>query len=198
MSDTVKVWLSLPFQCSGLELVNPCFFFKAAIYFASKAITQPLVYCLRSRLKEVPSEVWKEQECIISQVSTLRMQKIKNSTQQVREKFPLDLQGLMDIACERGASVCMAICAAFDLHKGSFKDAICICYGWYPTLLPSVSVCGTTFLLTILSLVLIIYGGFPTLCHNELRSSLLPFSRTFVITSVESHFTAFVRRVIVP
>ena len=54
-----------------------------------------------------------------------------------------------------------------DLHKGSFKDALCIRYGWRPPLLPSVCVCGSTF--TVDNSLSCPYGGYPTHRHNELR-----------------------------
>ena len=33
----------------------------------------------------------------------------------------------------------------FALHKGAFRDALCLQYGWLPPLLPSSCVCGKQF-----------------------------------------------------
>ena len=92
-------------------------------------------------------------------------------TQQVRESLPSDCQRLMDVACEHGASIWLSALPlrehGFDLHKGSFRDALCIWYGWRPPLLPSVCVCGSTF--TVDHSLSCPYGGYLTHRHNELR-----------------------------
>ena len=48
----------------------------------------------------------------------------------VRERLDSDHQWLMDVASERGASVWLSALLlkeyGFDVHKGSFRDAICI------------------------------------------------------------------------
>ena len=169
-------WLSLPCRYGGLGLVNPNFISEQQ-YCASKAITQPLVHCLGSRCREISPEVWKEQESIISRVSKLRLQEITNTTQQVRGNLSPDRQRLMDIACERGASVWLSALPlkehGFDLHKGSFRDALCIRYGWHPPLLPSECVCGATF--SVDHSLSCPNGGFPTLRHNELRDLTATF-----------------------
>ena len=145
--------------------------FSEQQYQASRAITQPLVRCLRSHCKELPFEVLEEQEKIISKFSKLRAQVMHTRTQQVRESLPSDRQRLMDVACEHGASIWLSALPlrehGFDLHKGSFRDALCIRYGWRPPLLPSVCVCGSTF--TVDHSLSCPYGGYPTHHHNELR-----------------------------
>ena len=142
--------------------------FSEQQYQASRAITQPLVQCLRSRCKELPLEVLEEQEKLFSK---LRAQKMTTRTQQVRESLPSDCQRLMDVACEHGASIWLSALPlrehGFDLHKGSFRDALYIRYGWRPFLLPSICVCGSTF--TVDHSLSCPYGGYPIHHHNELR-----------------------------
>ena len=56
----------------------------------------------------------------------------------------------------------------FALHKGaSFRDALCLCYCWQPTLLPLTCVCGNTF--SIEHVLSCPCGGYPSIRHNELR-----------------------------
>ena len=55
----------------------------------------------------------------------------------------------------------------FSLHKGAFRDALALRYGWQPLNLPSNCVCGSTF--TVDHALSCAKGGFPTLRHNELR-----------------------------
>jgi len=53
------------------------------------------------------------------------------------------------------------------LHKGAFRDALCLHYGWLPSDLHARCVCGQGF--TVGHAMNCATGGFPTLCHNELR-----------------------------
>ena len=52
-------------------------------------------------------------------------------------------------------------------HKGAFRDALCLRYGWRPPLLPSLCVCDKTF--NIEHALSCPYGGFPSIRHNEIR-----------------------------
>ena len=57
----------------------------------------------------------------------------------------------------------------FALHKGAFRDALCLRYGWRPTRLPSICVCGKQLTLSCAS------GGFPSIRHSELRDLTAQF-----------------------
>ena len=62
----------------------------------------------------------------------------------------------------------------FDLHKGAFRDAVSLRYGWRPPELPSSCVCGNAF--TIDPSLSCPYGGFTALHHidvHDLTASLL-------------------------
>ena len=132
LSDVEREWLALPYCCGGLGMIYPHLFSEQQ-YQALRAITQPLVRCLRSRCKELPFEVLEEQKKLISEFSKLSAQEMTTRTKQVRESLPSDRQRLMDVACEHGASIWLSALPlrehGFDLHKGSFRDALCIRYG---------------------------------------------------------------------
>ena len=55
----------------------------------------------------------------------------------------------------------------FALHKGAFRDAICLRYGWRPSCLPAECVCGKYF--SVDHALSCSRGGYPSLRHNELR-----------------------------
>ena len=55
----------------------------------------------------------------------------------------------------------------FALHKGAFRDALCLRYGWRPSHLPSHCICGHHF--TVEHAFICSRGGFPSIRHNELR-----------------------------
>ena len=54
-----------------------------------------------------------------------------------------------------------------SLHKGAFRDAVALRYGWPPLNLPSHCSCGSNF--TVQHALSCPMGGFPTLRHNEER-----------------------------
>ena len=56
----------------------------------------------------------------------------------------------------------------FALHKGAFRDALCLRYGWRPPLLPSWCICDKSF--TVEHALSCPYGGFPTIRHNKVRN----------------------------
>ncbi|XP_065181984.1 uncharacterized protein LOC135812597 [Sycon ciliatum] len=77
----------------------------------------------------------------------------------------------MDLAAEKGASnwlTCRPLKQhGFSLHKGAFRDAVCLRYGWTPPHLPQSCACGAAF--TVPHALSCPVGGYPSLRHNELR-----------------------------
>ena len=56
----------------------------------------------------------------------------------------------------------------FHLHKSSFRDALCLRYGWEPTGLPTTCVCGKSF--TVDHCLSCPHGGYTITRHNEQRN----------------------------
>ena len=77
----------------------------------------------------------------------------------------------MDLAQERGASSWLTTLPleefGLTLHKGAFRDAIALRYGWQPALTPSTCACGTSF--SVEHALSCPMGGFPIVRHNEVR-----------------------------
>ena len=61
----------------------------------------------------------------------------------------------------------------FALHKGAFRDALCLRYGWQPPLLTANCVCGKH--LASEHALSCPCGGFPSIRHNELRDLTAQF-----------------------
>ena len=82
-----------------------------------------------------------------------------------------DLQRCVELAAEKGASnwlTCRPLRQyGFVLHKGAFRDAVCIRYGWTPERLPQSCVCGRSF--SVAHALSCPTGGYPSIRHNELR-----------------------------
>ena len=58
----------------------------------------------------------------------------------------------------------------FILHKGTFRDALCLRYCWYTQLAPAKSRCGEEF--EVNHVLTCRQGGYHTIRHNELRDIL--------------------------
>ena len=56
---------------------------------------------------------------------------------------------------------------AASIHKGAFRDAIALRYGWLPSNIPSTCTCGKSF--TVEHALSCPLGGFPSIRHNEIR-----------------------------
>ena len=78
---------------------------------------------------------------------------------------------LAETYTEKGASSWLSTLPisehGFALHKGAFRDALCLWYGWHPAHLPSQCVCGTEF--TVEHAMICPRGGFPSIRHNKVR-----------------------------
>ena len=56
------------------------------------------------------------------------------------------------------------------LHKGAFRDALCLRYGWQPSGISTSCCCGSPF--SVDHALSCPRGGFPTIRHNEVRDTL--------------------------
>ena len=103
--------------------------------------------------------------------------------------MPAELQRILSYAIETGASSWLTILPmqehGFALHKGAFRDAICLRYGWHPSGLPPICACSKDF--TMEHAMNCPTGGFPTIRHNELGLYCLSLNRGCHGVSVESH-----------
>ena len=80
-------------------------------------------------------------------------------------------QHSMDLAQEKGVSNWLTTLPidenGFTLHKGAFRDAIALRYGWLPSNIPSTCTCGKSF--TVEHALSCSLGGFPSIRQNEIR-----------------------------
>lgn len=93
--------------------------------------------------------------------------KAKEATDQLTPKQ----KRLCDLAKEKGASSWLSVLPLTDhgfcLHKGEFRDALALRYGWSLSNTPRTCNCGTTF--SVDHAMMCHMGGFPTIRHNEVR-----------------------------
>ena len=84
-------------------------------------------------------------------VVALRRQRQASLVSQIAPLLPPNLQRILTLSSEKGASSWLSVLPiedhGFALHKGAFCDTLCLHYGWLPH--PSVFV-GVDLLLTML------------------------------------------------
>ena len=161
---------ALPARMGGLGLVNPS---KAAEeeYATSCKVTAPLSQRIVSQTKQLGQS----SEDVSKLKKELSREKAKRQAQlaeEIRKKLPTDTLRTVEAASEKGASSWLTVLPlerhGFCLHKGAFRDALCLRYNWHPQHLPSVCVCGQPFTTT--HALSCPTGGYPTLRHNQLRN----------------------------
>ena len=100
-----------------------------------------------------------------------RRRLLAGEASRLHEVLPPKLQRAMDLGREKGASSWLVTLPIeehnFALPKGSFRDALCLRYGWTPPHLPAHCVCGSTF--STEHALSCPCGGLPSIRHNNIR-----------------------------
>ena len=82
-----------------------------------------------------------------------------------------EMKRCVDLTKERGSSSWLSVLPlseqGFHLHKGEFRDALCLRYGWSLSNTPQLCNYGKAF--TVNHAMVCHMGGFPTIRHNEIR-----------------------------
>ena len=108
------------------------------------------------------------------EVQRVKLERSKSSAEALLPTLPNRLQHAMELAQEKGASSWLNTLPldefGFTLHKGSFRDALALRYGWQPSNTPTQCACGSHF--TVEHSLSCPKGGFPTIRHNEIRDTI--------------------------
>ena len=161
--------LALPVRLGGMGITNPVST-SHRNFEASMRLTSPLAATIatqdQDRLVDISAVL--EAKASIRR-SNLEYQAIQ--AESVHGHLSLQLKRHVDLAMEKGASSWLSVLSLddnnFSLHKGAFKDAICLRYGWKLPNTPTKCSCGTAFSTD--HAIICPKGGFPTIRHNELR-----------------------------
>ncbi len=166
--DLERELLSLPPRLGGLGITDPST--RTEDYRFSLEVTAPLIalVTLQSSGSTPPVET---QHAIKKRLQTEKRAAQRQEASCIAERLSEDMQRVMALAQERGASswlTALPLAAqGFSLHKGAFRDAVRIRYGWALENVPSHCVCGAPF--TTDHAMTCPTGGYPTLRHNEVR-----------------------------
>jgi hypothetical protein len=171
ISDSLRLLLSFPSRLGGMGLSNPK---EESLkqYTDSIFILSPLIDSIL-----LNHDI--SMDCVIKDIFDRKGQVAKTHSSQLITAITDFRSSLsdpsliccLDVAGEKGASTWLTALPiqehGFALHKGAFRDAISLGYGWTPTNLLSHCICGTS--LSVEHALNCKCGGFPSLRHNEVR-----------------------------
>ena len=121
--------------------------------------------------QEYPHEAKSEQIRAKITACNIRRQQEATVAEDLKVRMRNRNRRAMTVCVEKGASSWLSTLPiadhGFALHKGAFRAALFLQYGWSPHLLPSHCVCGQR--LTIEHALICSRGEFPSIRHNEIR-----------------------------
>ena len=81
--------------------------------------------------------------------SSLKCDLWSTKASELKSVLPAELQQILSYATETDASSWLTVLPmqehGFTLHKGAFRDVICLRYGWHPSGLPPICTCSKDF-----------------------------------------------------
>ena len=163
--------LALPARLGGLGVLNPSHL-STTEYSASMKVTQPLLDHIIKQDEKYGYEILQDQHSAKAIVHKSKREH-SNAASTLKDVLPPSLAHAMDLSHEKGASTWLSVLPleeyGFVLHKGAFRDALVLRYGWSPANAPLNCACGTHF--SIEHVLSCSKGGYPSIRHNEIRDS---------------------------
>ena len=175
--STERDLLALPTRLGGLGLRNPVTM-SSECFQSSERITAPLVALI------VCQEV--NEFVDPNTISTIKKEiKKRNRHKQDEQDWTVynhlspELKRCVTLSKEKGSSSWLSVFPleehGFYLHKGEFRDALCLRYGWKPINIPQTCNCDIQF--TVDHAMICHMGGFPTIRH-EIRDVTATLDRS--------------------
>ena len=150
----IRALFGLPARLGGLGIRDPS---EKALEQrdTSRAVTRPVVDLLLEQNEGDPlaqdrlEEALAEQSGLISRAKRQRAEEEKERQREVVGQLSPSLQSAVERATDDGAWSWLSARPieehGFALHKGAFRDAVALRYGWEPANLPSHCACGVSF-----------------------------------------------------
>ena len=174
--------LALPIRLGGIGLYNPAAI-APTTFQASQHLTAPLVAMIIA--KEVNQTI--DPDSISAVKKNIRKSNRQRQVQlavNVYDQLPPQLKRCVDLAKEKGSSSWLSVLPledhGFYLHKGEFRDALCLRYGWQLGSTPLTCSCGAQF--SVDHAMVCHMGGFPTIRHNKIRDITVLYSLRSAVT----------------
>ena len=170
ISDVERALFSLPVRLGGLGICDPKSHSDAE-FDSSVKITSALVALIVQQELTFSIDTLEAQRSAKCEVVRMKHRAHDEVAATLCQSLPVGLQRIVALSSEKGASSWLSALPVeehgFALHKGAFRDALCLRYGWLPSGLPTQCVCGQGF--SVDHSMNCPTGGYPTLRHNELR-----------------------------
>ena len=144
-SDDERNIIALPVRLGGLGIPNPM---DQSMFqnHTSTTISAPLVELIIQQSPNSSQDIPKLQHKVKKEARNIRYKKEQQSAADLAAKIPSHLQRALNASSEKGASSWLSTLPieehGFALHKGAFRDALCLRYGWRPQNLPANCICG--------------------------------------------------------
>ena len=172
LNDNVRHLLALPARLGGMGIINPSDIAESQQH-ASTACCKPLVDLIIQQQGDFGTATQKQKDAM-SQLRRGRQQAVKEKASTVLSELPEEQRRCAQLAQEKGSSSWLIALPiqhlGFALHKGAFRDAVSLRYGWDLRMAPQKCRCGQAF--EINHVLTCRQGGFHTIRHNELRDTL--------------------------
>ena len=170
LSPLDRDWISLPCRLGSLSLPDPrksSFF----LYTSSLHLCTPLIKNLHQQSDTFSYEDQLQQIDLRKQNSIEQEKLWQDWANIVFERLSLDRQRLMELTCEKGASSWLTAIPledhGFALNGSTFRDVLCLRFGWPLPQSPSTCMCGKSFIVEhALNRPM---GDLQTHHHNEIR-----------------------------
>ena len=167
--EGVRSLLALPPRVGGLGIINPTTAFVKE-HKHSREVCQPLTTLIVNQDHDLSDTCSAMQQ----RKKVVQVQREKGALDKasiLRPALPEFLQRAMEVVSDKGASQWFSAMPmeahGFALAKGSFRDALCLRYGWTPPHLPLKCPCGKPF-----NTHHALYcgtGGYSIMRNNEIR-----------------------------
>ena len=163
-NDVTRELLALPIRLGGLRITNPSVE-STAHYETSKSITAPLTALIAEQAHSLPNTTNAEQLRIRKEAAKVRKRRQAQSAVELNDQLPDNMQRAMSLSTEKGSLNWLSTLPiaehGFALHKSSFRDALCLRYGWHPLNMPLQCTCGKQF--SVEHALSCPHGGFPSI-----------------------------------
>ena len=157
---------------------------------ASVSITSPLIHDIIQQRTKFSAEVLSDQHRAKVDVVSSQHQRQASRVSELMSLLSGDLCRIVQLSSEKGASSWLSVLPieenGFALHKGAFRDALCLKYGWLPSGLPTKCVYGHGF--TVNHAMNCSCGGFLFYVIMNLGISLQLYCLRFVMMLLWSQF----------
>ncbi len=122
-------------RLGGLGISNPSE--RSTLHYSTcETIAGPFVSLILDQSDEIGPEVKRDQVRMKSNAQKFRRQIDERTASDLKETLPTNLQKSLTICSEKGTSSWLSALPitehGFALHKGAFRDALCLRYGWRP------------------------------------------------------------------